>query len=65
MLCFINTKSGPQIGKDLRRKFLRVLNPLQARTCKVCFYDNLYPSLLPEIKRILHTMEACQLQVGA
>jgi hypothetical protein len=30
VLCFINTKSGPQIGKDLRRKFLRILNPLQA-----------------------------------
>ena len=30
VLCFINTKSGPQIGKDLRRKFMRILNPLQA-----------------------------------
>lgn len=29
ILVFINTKSGPQTGKELRRKFLRVLNPLQ------------------------------------
>ncbi len=32
ILVFINTKSGPQMGKAMRRKFLRVLNPLQVRT---------------------------------
>ncbi len=37
ILCFINTKSGPQMGKELRRKFLRILNPLQARFCCVIF----------------------------
>lgn len=31
VLVFINTKSGPQQGVALRRKFLRLLNPLQAR----------------------------------
>lgn len=29
VLVFINTKSGPQQGNALRRKFLRLLNPLQ------------------------------------
>ena len=29
VLVFINTKSGPQKGWKLRRKFLRLLNPLQ------------------------------------
>jgi diacylglycerol kinase (ATP) len=29
LLVFINTKSGPQMGVILRRKFLRLLNPLQ------------------------------------
>ncbi len=26
---FLNTKSGPQVGAQLRRRFLRLLNPLQ------------------------------------
>ncbi|KAK9817740.1 hypothetical protein WJX72_001471 [[Myrmecia] bisecta] len=29
LLVFLNTKSGPQVGLAMRRKFLRMLNPLQ------------------------------------
>lgn len=29
LLVFINTRSGPQTGLDLRRRFLRRLHPLQ------------------------------------
>ena len=45
ILVFVNTKSGPQKGWKLRRKFLRMLHPLQVppvacggadRSC--CFY---------------------------
>lgn len=33
---FVNTKSGPQVGAQLRRRFLRLLNPLQARASYAC-----------------------------
>jgi hypothetical protein len=33
ILVFINTKSGPQKGWKLRRKFVRLLNPLQVPRC--------------------------------
>lgn len=33
LLVFVNTRSGPQAGATLRRRFLRLLNPLQ-----VCFF---------------------------
>ena len=26
---FLNTKSGPQVGASLKRRFLKLLNPLQ------------------------------------
>ncbi|KAK9851856.1 hypothetical protein WJX84_011935 [Apatococcus fuscideae] len=29
LLVFLNTRSGPQVGSALRRKFLRLLNPIQ------------------------------------
>lgn len=29
LLVFLNTKSGPQIGSRLRRRLLRLLNPIQ------------------------------------
>ena len=29
LLVFLNTKSGPQTGARMRRRFLRCLNPLQ------------------------------------
>ena len=29
LLVFLNTKSGPQTGSRMRRRFLRCLNPLQ------------------------------------
>ena len=32
LLVFLNTKSGAQVGAMLRRRFLRLLNPLQVRT---------------------------------
>ena len=31
LLVFLNTKSGAQVGAMMRRRFLRLLNPLQAR----------------------------------
>ena len=31
LLVFVNTRSGPQAGAALRRRFLRLLNPLQVR----------------------------------
>lgn len=31
VLVFINTKSGPQVGAGLRRRLLRLLNPVQVR----------------------------------
>ena len=33
LLVFLNTKSGPQTGARMRRRFLRCLNPLQVRFC--------------------------------
>ena len=38
VLVFINTKSGPQQGSALRRKFLRLLNPLQVHPPDACTY---------------------------
>ncbi len=31
LLVFLNTKSGAQTGAAMRRRFLRLLNPLQVR----------------------------------
>ena len=36
LLVFVNTKSGPMLGHTLRRKFLRLLNPLQVRYSAGC-----------------------------
>lgn len=31
LLVFLNTRSGPQLGARMRRRFLRCLNPLQVQ----------------------------------
>ena len=40
LLVFLNTRSGPQVGSALRRKFLRLLNPIQVCSLSIswlCF----------------------------
>ena len=59
ILVFINTKSGPQKGWKLRKKFLRLLNPLQVhlsepvRTCDVIpFPSCAVPAFTPRFRRL-------------
>ncbi len=42
---FVNTKSGPQAGAQLRRRFLRLLNPLQARPAQPCTPERMHCGL--------------------
>lgn len=36
LLVFLNTKSGPQTGMHLRRRLLRLLNPIQVSKLSSC-----------------------------
>lgn len=46
LLVFMNTKSGPQLGSRLRRRLLRLLNPIQVhlytKVSKPCFHPAWY-----------------------
>lgn len=46
VLVFVNTKSGPQAGALLRRRFLRCLHPLQVGRCKAPLLINETPPAL-------------------
>lgn len=42
LLVFLNTKSGAQTGALMRRRFLRLLNPLQVAFLCLVIYNPLY-----------------------
>ena len=53
LLVFLNTKSGPQLGARMRRRFLRCLNPLQVQAVAPVAVQHCYSDLVANRKDLV------------